>query len=343
MSIEKRGDFSFRVRIRQDNQKSISKTFNTLADAKRYQRQALVELDQGVFVRKGKEYQMTLGEALDRYQNEISKFKKGYDSERYKINNIRKSSLCKIQLDKLTGADFAKFRDDMTKAGKAPATVKLHLGLLSHLYNIASQEWSLDIPNPVARIRKPKVKNSRTRRLELDEYEYLLKGASLTSFDLLPHLIKIATETAMRQGEILGLEAKNIDYGNRVLLIEDTKNGDDRTVPLSTIAAKTLQSIPRNIKSKLVFGGVSRWHVREQFDRAKKIGQKLYEKDKGITPHGFLENLHFHDLRHEAVSRLFETSKFDVMEVAAISGHKTLQMLKRYTHIKATDLAKKLA
>ena len=123
------------------------------------------------------------------------------------------------------------------------------------------------------------------------------------------------------------------------------KNGDNRTVPLSSKAVGLFKGLVRPIKGGTVFP-LSIGNLRAAREEALSRARKSYEnecKEAGKTPSpDFLTNPRFHDLRHEATSRLFERGVFDSMEVAAITGHKTLQMLKRYTHLRAEDLAKKL-
>lgn len=138
-------------------------------------------------------------------------------------------------------------------------------------------------------------------------------------------IIQLAVETGMRRGELVKMKCKDIDYHSRTVSLYDTKNGEDRVVPLSTSAIAVLKSLPARID-----GGVFGIHpdtVSKRFMRACRVAD--------------IQDLRFHDLRHEAVSRLFEKG-LNPMEVAAVSGHKTLQMLKRYTHLRAEDLAKKL-
>ena len=147
----------------------------------------------------------------------------------------------------------------------------------------------------------------------------------------------------MRQGELFSLEWDHVDLETQVAHLFDTKNGEDRIVPLSTKAVAVLRAIP-GLQEGKVFNcsqhGVAS-SLRNALERAKR---KYLEKCKSLAiepKKGFLENLRLHDLRHEATSRFFEKD-LNVMEVASITGHKTLSMLKRYTHLKATNLAKKL-
>ena len=129
----------------------------------------------------------------------------------------------------------------------------------------------------------------------------------------------------MRRGAIAAMRWEYLDRKDQVLLIPETKNGTPRQVPLSTRALTTLDTLPRRID-----GRVFAIH-------AASISRGFAETCKAAG----IEGLTFHDLRHEATSRLFEKG-LNPMEVAAITGHKTLQMLKRYTHLKAKDLVARL-
>jgi integrase len=146
---------------------------------------------------------------------------------------------------------------------------------------------------------------------------------------LLRHIVVFAIETGMRLGELLALRWDDIDLNGKVATLHDTKNGESRRVPLSQRAGVALASIPRHISDTRVFW---RWSRRDSFENA-------WRRAAGKAGLG---NLRFHDLRHEATSRFFERG-LNMMEVSAITGHKTLQMLKRYTHLRAEDLAARLA
>jgi integrase len=139
-------------------------------------------------------------------------------------------------------------------------------------------------------------------------------------------IVELALQTAMRQSELTGLRWDNVDLTRRVAVLAMTKNGERRAVPLSTRAVEILSELPKS-ESSLVFGGVTSEAVKRAFRRA--------------THRAGLVDLRFHDLRHEATSRFFERN-LNIMEVASITGHKTLQMLKRYTHFQAEELARKL-
>jgi integrase len=229
---------------------------------------------------------------------------------------FKRSALADRFLASIRSTDIAKYRDKRLKEGKSPFTVNNEMILLSSLFNVAAKEWGFEsLNNPVAKVARPKLPRGRDRRLYEGEEETLLEE--------LPDNIKL--ETAMRLSEITSMEWKNVNLARRTITLEDTKNGESRTVPLSTRAVSVLKALPRNIKGRVF--NISSNHVSKTFhDTCKKSG---------------IEDLRFHDLRHEATSRLFEKG-FNPMEVASITGHKTLQMLKRYTHLKAEDLAQRL-
>lgn len=172
--------------------------------------------------------------------------------------------------------------------------------------------------NPVGSIRRPKLPRPRTRRLPPSEERRLLDAAGPT----LRRAIVLAIETGMRAGEIVGLLHDDVDIPARVARLDDTKNGESRLVPLSPRALEALGPSGTGRVVNLTTSGLS--HAFHDLCRALNI-----------------DDLRFHDLRREAVSRLFERG-LNVAEVAAISGHKTWAVLKRYTRLDARLLAEKL-
>jgi integrase len=176
--------------------------------------------------------------------------------------------------------------------------------------------------------------------------DYLLKAAAQVRARVsgLPQIITLAVETSMRLGELLGLEWSRVDLVRCIAHLVDTKNGESRTVALSSAAAAALQSLPRRIDGR-VFGWAASDSFEKTWTRCKARARAMYEADcaaQGVKPDpAFLADLRFHDLRHEATSRLFEKG-LGIMEVSSMTGHKSLSMLKRYTHIDAEKLARKL-
>lgn len=279
--------------------------------------------------------QMTLRDALHEYRVRVSIHKKGYAQECYRIERIASSSLCaegRLTRD-VTSVEIAEYRDcrllDLNpRTGQtiSPATVRLELSLLSNLFEIGRIEWGICDDNPVLKVRKPKSPPGRERRLTPREDRQILKFAFNQTNPELYSIIVLAVETAMRQGEILNLTWDNIKLKPGIAILPDTKNGTRRDVPLSLKAREAL----------------IRLGVRESGRVFSYTSAGLKSTWRYMLQRLGIEDLHFHDLRHEAISRLFELGTLDMMEVAAISGHKSLSMLKRYTHLKAQRLVKKL-
>lgn len=275
----------------------------------------------------------TIKEALKAYTDRISPNKRGAKQEKYRARPIWRSFLGKIRISEVSTVDIANYRDmrlatiaPHTKRLVSPNTVRLELAMLSDMLNIAIIEWGACKENPVLRVRKPKLPPGRDRRITWGEERRILRAASAHKNREMYSIIVLALETAMRQGEILNLEWEHIDLRTRVAHLPITKNGSKRDVPLSLRAVDAL----------------TRLGVGTQGDVFKYTSDGFKSAWRTLIKRTGIENLHFHDLRHEAVSRLFELGTLDMMEVATISGHKSMQMLRRYTHLKASNLVEKL-
>jgi integrase len=275
----------------------------------------------------------SLGTVLERYRTTVSILKKGFIQESYRIAKIRRYQLCSLSIDAITSVDIAAYRDQRLaeanpKTGQpiSPATVRLELSLLSSVFDVSMIEWGLVDENPVKRIRKPKLPPGRSRRLTPREDRLIRSYCVVHPNPELFSIYVLALTTAMRQSEILGLRWEDVDLKAQVAHLADTKNGHSRDVPLSIEARKAILRLGPRPEGRLFSytssGLKSTWRAM-----VRKLG---------------IEDLHFHDLRHEAISRLFELGSLDAMEVAAISGHRSMAMLKRYTHLKARKLVKKL-
>ncbi|ACT52068.1 site-specific integrase [Methylovorus glucosotrophus] len=272
-------------------------------------------------------------EALVKYKSSVSILKKGYEQEKFRIEQICRSPLGSLVVRNATSVDIASFRDDRlsqvnqkTKKPIAASTVRLELSLLSSFFDICRIEWGLCESNPVTNVRKPKAPPGRDRRLTPREDRQILRYAHSHSNQEFYSIVILALETAMRQSEIIKLCWEHLDLKSRIAHLPDTKNGSKRDVPLSAKARDAL--IRLGVKSK--------GNVFTYTSSGIKSTWRFMLGKLGI------EDLHFHDMRHEAISRFFELGSLDMMEIAAISGHKSLSMLKRYTHLKAHKLVRKL-
>ncbi len=286
-------------------------------------------MDRGVFLDRSEGERTTVGELIDRYIVEVTPSKKSAQRETLRLQAL-KLSFGQFSLAALRPPHIAEYRDLRLSKGLAGATVVKELNSLSHLFEVATKDWGIALQaNPVKMVRRPPVARGRDRRLLPDEEIRLFKACMVSRANMLAPVVRFAIETGMRMGEILSLTWRYVDLAQRVATLPDTKTGNARHVPLSTAAVAAISGLPRNISDGRVFWT---WSRSDSLENAWRRAVH--------TAH--IDDFRFHDLRHEAVSRLFELG-LNPMEVATISGHKTLQMLKRYTHLKASELVKKLA
>ena len=309
--------------VRRKAQGSASKTFHFRRDAERWARDQEQRLDNGTFGKLAPQ-EVTLAELLIRYRDTITVKKKGAPQETRRVQRLLKDPITSLVVDQITSDRLASFRDKRLRDGIRAAAIDLIL--IGHCLKIAMNEWGLSLAlNPADKVKRPAPPKARQRRLEAAEYVSLETASSQTKNPYLWPLVILAIETGMRRSELLGLIWDNINLKNRTAYLPDTKNGSSRTVPLSSKAVAVIGNLD---KSQAHLFPVSDNAIRLSWDKLKKRAK--------------LNDLRFHDLRHEAISRFFERG-LSVAEVALISGHKDPRMLIRYTHLKAVDVALKLA
>ena len=339
-TISKTPSKTWKAIIRKRGWPATVKTFRTKRDAEDWARRTEDEMVRGVYINRAGADRLLLKHALDRYLSEVSSTKRESTAyaEQHKAKALR-AELGAYSLAAITPDLVAKYRDERLEAGKSASTVRLEFSLLSHLFTIAIKEWRVGLfYNPVANIRKPAPAKGRDRRLTGDEERKLLEACDKHSNPMLGWIARIAIYTGMRAGEIKSLTRRQVNLQKRTVHLSETKNGSARTVPLSQKAEQVfslaLNNPVRPFDTDLIFWGEpGRDGKRRPYEFRPAWHRTL--KQAGI------EGLRFHDLRHEAVSRLVEAGLGD-QEVAAISGHKSMQMLRRYTHLRAEDLVERL-
>ncbi|SCZ31982.1 MULTISPECIES: site-specific integrase [Burkholderia] len=374
-TIRKRAQYQWEAQVRRRGYPAQSKTFTTKAEAEAWANMIESEMSRGVWVSRSEAEATSLYEALKRYEEEVSLSKKGAAQESSVLKTCKEVDLARRPLATIRSADIARLRDEWLKDYK-PATVLRRLAVLSHVFNVARKEWGMEsLSNPVELVRKPQPNNARTRRIEVSNASVgtpsvddldserraqdgeLERVAKASNSVLLPPIIWLAVETAMRRGEIVSLLWANVDLNRRVAHLPSTKNGDTRDVPLSSRAVSVLQTLGEarnNAKNKMPDGGEEETDrifeirsdaVTRAFERAVARARKIYVDEcsaGNLKPDSkFLTDLRFHDLRHEATSRL--ASIFPLHELTKITGHKDPRMLMRYYHPRAEELAKRLS
>lgn len=367
-TYRRRGRYSWEAQVRRRGWPSQTKTFDTKAEAEAWAAMIESEMNRGVWLDRSEAEATTLGALLDRYETEVVPALKGAIRERSVLRLWRQTPLAKRTVATIRSGDVAQQRDAWLADGLAPATVLRRLARLSHLFNTARKEWGMEsLSNPVELVRKPTPNNARTRRVATppstgrqrgrtqDELSRIIEASESR---VLPTIITLAVETAMRRSEIATLRWENVDFERRVAHLPDTKNGNSRDVPLSQAALDAFAALlpnrggeARRRKTRAVpsslSGPVFAVHpdgITKAFERAVHRARKAYEVE--CVEHGrelkpsFLRDLRFHDLRHEATSRL--ASRFQLHELAKITGHRDTRMLLRYYHPDAADLAKRM-
>jgi integrase len=313
-------------RIRRQGYPDITKTFETKADAEKWARALESEIDKGLFASINEAQRNTLGDLIARYLAEVTPTMKGASEDTIRLKAIMRKPISRWSMANLSAARIAAYRDERLQEVSA-GTVIRELAYLSAIINHARREWGINVLNPVQMVRKPQSPQARSRVLTDEEVSKLLMALEPTGRR--SHWTKLAVQlalaTAMRRGELLSLRWEHIDLQGRTAFLPDTKNGDSRTVPLSSVAVQVLAELPRHISGMVI--PVKYFTL----DAAFKRGLRRAE----------LEGVRFHDLRRTAITRMAEKLP-NVIELAAVSGHKSLMVLKRYYRPTAAVLAQKL-
>lgn len=273
---------------------------------------------------KGITHSYTLKDALLRYCKEVSPHKKGAKKEILRLNAMARHDFANIKLAELTSSDIAKWRDDRLKEVSA-SSVRRDMNILVHCLNICIREWQWLKESPAKSVTKPKEAPPRNRLITDDEIQKLLFALNYDE-DIKPETIYqriavaflFAIETGMREGEICTLTNDSIK--GRVARLSKTKNGFPRDVPLSKEAIRLWKKLPGNGFE------LTPTQIDSNFRKAKRKVD--------------LNDIHFHDTRHLAVTRL--SKKLDVLALAKMIGHKDLKQLQTYYDESPEEIAKSL-
>jgi len=293
---------------------STSQTFTKKVHAQQWARSIEVAIESGQYKA---ELDLTIAHALQRYMDD--KIPHDRSSHSHVRNAI--AGLGDYKADSLTSHQLVSYRNTRLLT-HSPQTVKHELSMVLRALKWARDELgysNLAIPT----IKMPSLPRGRTRRITSQEEIELLHALRFTSN--VWNIVSLAIETGMRRSELIRLRWDDIDLKKRILHIPKTKTDVPRTIPLTIKAIHVFSRLQRNITGDVF--NISAGSVSQAFKRACNRAE--------------IENLRFHDLRHEAITRFFEMG-LNVMEVASISGHRDLRMLQRYTHLRAEDLVRKL-
>ena len=352
-SIDFRGFGQYQVRIRKTGYPKVTITYSTRELAEEFIRHTLVDMQRGDYIKKKKIEEITLSKVIQRYIDEKSVDKKGEKQEVVRLTKWMQTVLAGRLISSITSDDLEDYinKRRKEKSQRDPSktvcegTIRLEMMALSAVFEAAkSKGWNYCRNNPytdVSKTVKPGSSGKRTRRFKNDEETLLLAelDKACRNHDI-PKVVRFAIETAMRQSEIIGKVATSkkpatpgltwelTDLKHGVAHLPDTKNKKSRDVPLSPAAIEILSALARPIGGGKIFRVTQDGLIRAFADACKRAG---------------IVDLHFHDLRHEATSRMIESNKFNLMEIQSITGHSNAEMVQLYTHFDARKLAQKMA
>ena len=326
-TIRKRNG-KYQVQVRRADQPPISKTFYKKRDAELWARQMESLADvQDLPSRNSPILNQQLSELVNRYVREVIPYKRCAEYETIILNAFLRDPICQLSLKELSEKHFAEYRDRKL-ADITAASLRRQLNPIHNMIEVARNEWKVPLmSNPLNGLRMPMSDLRRERRLRAGEFNRLLADAKKRKNKHFAPIIQFALQTAMRRSEILRLEWSDVDQDGKFAYIRETKNGSPRNVPLSNEAQLIIENQREISNSQLIFP-MSANALRISWGKCcKRVG---------------VDDLHFHDLRHEAISRFFEKG-LTVPEVASISGHKDVRSLMRYAHADILKLQEKIS
>lgn len=312
-------------------------TFGTAAAARDWARRVELECDQvkatGVVSPKS----TTLGDLIDRYIEELEPIKRWGRSKAADLARLRKD-LGAIRASGLTAAHLTHYFAKRRNEGAGGVTIGSTLGYLVGVLRTARSLWHLDVPVQAATAAREALRDvgmitkarRRDRRVSDAEIKRLIKhfNASDTSVPM-ADIIEFCVASAMRISEVCRLRWADLDAKKRTIVVRDRKHpfdkwGNDQTVPLLAATGYDAFAIVK---------------------RQPRRGERIFKANEKTVGTYFtravadlkLGDLHLHDLRHEAITRLFAAG-YRMEQVALVSGHRDWAQLKRYTHVRAEDL-----
>lgn len=322
---------SFQLRVRRQGVRDQFLTFDTPEEAE----QARLKIESDLSVSIIRDYSVaartTLRDIMSRYRDEVVPTHKGGDVETNRINRLLRTEVfVDKKLAALCTEDLQDFiTDRLTEV--APATVDRDLDVLSQVIRYSADVWKIAaVESPFVGLRRPTYFNERDRRLTPSEEVALLAAARADENPYVEPAIILALETAARRGELLSIRKMDVNVDLRYVQLYKTKNGQPRKVPLTTRALQVLTALMAECV--------------DDDERLLKLSANALKIAffRRVVPASGVEDLHFHDLRHEAISRLAESGQFQLIELQAISGHRDTRMLLRYAHLCSGNLAQKM-
>lgn len=347
-TIIQRGPEQFQVKIRRKGQPMISHTLPTRKQAEAWARKKEVELDEGRYVCQRGLKSTLFKHWLERYRDqEAPKWKNGYDM-RKQCNVLLGRSIAKLPVVSLRPEDFEhEIAELKAERQLSEQTARHYLNRCSAVFETAIEVWRIPgVHNPVKLIRRPKIKNTRRLRPKRQQWDAILLELRKSHNPFYPLVTEFAIETLAREGEIVNLRIPDIDFDGHTATLWETKNGERRTVPLSE---RAVEIIGEAVSQR-------NFHVGAKLSRGGRLRVKQYGPDVvfpvyakawrralyAAARRAGVDGVWIHDTRSQGINRLIREG-WGITEVAAVSGHKSLQVLKEhYAEHHAEELAQKM-
>ena len=274
--------------IRRKGYPYIAKSFLEKSTCSKYSKMIESQMDRKIFEDLSGAEGTTLRALIIKYRDEMVPEYKSARTLTYKLNYMLKFKICYYNLLQLNSAHIHKFKKEIA-VGRAPKTVNMYIQTLQTIWNMARKQWGIVLPaqSPFALVTYDKIINERDVTLTDKEFQRLLDCAAKTKMNVLLDMIRFAAITAARYSEIVGLLRVNVDFNKKTATFLDTKNGEDRTIPLHDDAIAILKKYPFgekffNVKTREIF--------RNYFDKARRAAG--------------LSHFRFHDLRSRGINKM---------------------------------------
>ena len=326
--VKRKTKITYQAIVRRVGFKTLTKSFVKRSDAVKWSNQMERSYDKGISSDYSEANRYMMRDILKRYLNEEKgKDKKGWQMEVYRANKMLKDPICDLNLLQLSTKDISEYKIRRLEE-VSPTTFNKDLSFLKTVVDIAILDWGISIPfNPCRNVKRLKQPRPRTRRLEGDEQTRLIEACAISDNKYLKSMVQFSIETAIRQGELLKLTAKQINWHDKTMTLTDTKNGEDREVPLSEKAILILKSQILRIDGKIF--PMTKDSLKFWFKQAKRRAK--------------IKDFRWHDLRRHSCSLLFERG-LSLAEVQTISGHRDPRiLLNTYTRLDPKKIVKKLS
>lgn len=327
----KSGKTKYKAQVRLKGHPIQTATFERLTDARRWAKQVESAILEGRHFKTSESKKRTFKELIERYEREVLPNKPKAKQE--KQFEWWKEQLGSYVLADITPALIGEYRDKLlsgiTHHGKkrSPGTVLRYIAALGHAFKIARNEWGWLEESPMEKVRKPKPGRGRVRFLSDDERSRLINVCKNSSNKDLYLIVVLALSTGMRKSEILNLRwDDSIDLERSKIVVNDSKNGDRRSLPLTGLALELMKTRKLELPDTtgLVFPSQKVQKPQKPID-IRSAWETAVKKAN-------LKDFKFHDLRHSAASYLAMNGA-SLVEIAEVLGHRTLSMVKRYSHL----------